>query len=200
MVIKFGRFGEFLACSNYPECKTTKEIAKGDAAEAGDDTIMCEKCGKPMTLKRSRFGQFFACTGYPDCRNTKDPRLLKAGIPNEPQPPANSAGVLRAAATAHSGFPASPIAATSARSAAARASADADRVKCPQCGQVIAAPLAARHFSIRAIATRSANSEREAGAASVRSAARSICSRSRPNATATTRPATISAATRRRSR
>src|SRR5690242_18349426 len=66
MVIKFGRFGEFLACSNYPECKTTKEIAKGDAAEAGDDTIMCEKCGKPMTLKRSRFGQFFACTGYPD--------------------------------------------------------------------------------------------------------------------------------------
>ena len=66
MVIKFGRFGEFLACSNYPECKTTKEIAKGDAAEAGDDTIICEKCGKPMTLKRSRFGQFFACTGYPD--------------------------------------------------------------------------------------------------------------------------------------
>src|SRR5439155_15430715 len=56
MVIKFGRFGEFLACSNYPECKTTKEIAKGDAAEAGDETIICEKCGKPMQLKRSRLG------------------------------------------------------------------------------------------------------------------------------------------------
>ena len=92
MVIKFGRFGEFLACSNYPECKTTKEIAKGDAAEAGDDTIICEKCGKPMTLKRSRFGQFFACTGYPDCRNTKDPRLLKAGLPTEPQPPCEICG------------------------------------------------------------------------------------------------------------
>ena len=92
MVIKFGRFGEFLACSNYPDCKTTKEIAKGDAAEAGDDTIMCEKCGKPMTLKRSRFGQFFACTGYPDCRNTKDPRLLKAGLPTEPQPPCEICG------------------------------------------------------------------------------------------------------------
>jgi len=92
MVIKFGRFGEFMACSNYPECKTTKEIAKGDAAEAGDETIICEKCGKPMTLKRSRFGQFFACTGYPECRNTKDPRLLKANIPNEPQPPCELCG------------------------------------------------------------------------------------------------------------
>lgn len=92
MVIKFGRFGEFLACSNYPECKTTKEIAKGDAADAGDETIICDKCGKPMALKRSRFGQFFACTGYPDCKNTKDPRLLKANIPNEPQPPCENCG------------------------------------------------------------------------------------------------------------
>ena len=92
MVIKFGRFGEFLACSKYPECKTTKEIAKGDAAEAGDDTIICEKCGKGMTLKRSRFGQFFACSGYPDCKNTKDPRLLKANIPQEPQPPCENCG------------------------------------------------------------------------------------------------------------
>jgi DNA topoisomerase-1 len=92
MVIKFGRFGEFLACSNYPECKTTKEIAKGDAAEQGDETIICDKCGKPMQLKRSRFGQFFACTGYPDCKNTKDPRLLKANIPTEPQPPCEHCG------------------------------------------------------------------------------------------------------------
>ena len=92
MVIKFGRFGEFLACSNYPECKTTKEIAKGEAAEAGDETIICDKCGKPMQLKRSRFGQFFACTGYPDCKNTKDPRLLKANIPTEPQPPCENCG------------------------------------------------------------------------------------------------------------
>jgi DNA topoisomerase-1 len=94
MIIKFGRFGEFLACKNYPECKTTKEIAKGDAAEAtaDDEQIMCEKCGKPMTLKRSRFGQFFACTGYPDCKNTKDPKLLKANIPTEPQPPCENCG------------------------------------------------------------------------------------------------------------
>jgi DNA topoisomerase-1 len=94
MVIKFGRFGEFLACTNYPECKTTREMAKGAAAEAEADgeQIVCEKCGKPMQLKRSRFGQFYACTGYPECKNTKDPRLLKANIPNEPQPPCELCG------------------------------------------------------------------------------------------------------------
>jgi len=96
MVIKFGRFGEFLACSNYPECKTTKEMPKGDAAEAtsDDEQIICDKCGKPMTLKRSRFGQFFACTGYPDCKNTKDPKLMKqaANLPSEPQPPCENCG------------------------------------------------------------------------------------------------------------
>jgi len=94
MVIKFGRFGEFLACSNYPECKTTREMAKGAAAEAEaeGEQLVCDKCGKPMQLKRSRFGQFYACTGYPECKNTKDPRLLKANIPTEPQPPCELCG------------------------------------------------------------------------------------------------------------
>jgi DNA topoisomerase I len=96
MVIKFGRFGEFMACSNYPECKTTKEMAKGDAATAtaDDEQIICDKCGKPMQLKRSRFGQFFACSGYPDCKNTKDPKLMKeaANLPSEPQPPCENCG------------------------------------------------------------------------------------------------------------
>ncbi|MEA2239662.1 MAG: topoisomerase [Thermoanaerobaculia bacterium] len=93
MAIKFGRFGEFLACSNYPECKNTKETARGDAAETPEgEAIVCDKCGKPMQLKRSRFGQFYACTGYPDCKNTKDPKLLKANIPNEPQPPCENCG------------------------------------------------------------------------------------------------------------
>ena len=94
MVIKFGRFGEFLACSNYPECKTTREMAKGAAAEAEaeGEQLVCDKCGKPMQLKRSRFGQFYACTGYPECKKTKDPRLLKANIPTEPQPPCELCG------------------------------------------------------------------------------------------------------------
>ncbi len=93
MVIKFGRFGEFLACSNYPECKTTKEMARADIPEQPEgEQVTCDKCGKPMQLKRSRFGQFYACTGYPDCKNTKDPRLMKADIPTEPQPPCENCG------------------------------------------------------------------------------------------------------------
>jgi DNA topoisomerase-1 len=89
MVIKFGRFGQFLACSNYPECRTTREIAKpqtsaaeGDGAQAktnaageagaeGEEAETCELCAKPMALKRGRFGQFLGCTGYPDCRNIR---------------------------------------------------------------------------------------------------------------------------------
>jgi DNA topoisomerase-1 len=93
MAIKFGRFGEFLACTNYPDCKNTKEQLRGNEAEQPEgEAINCEKCGKPMQLKRSRFGQFYACTGYPDCKHTKDPRLLKADIPTEPQPPCENCG------------------------------------------------------------------------------------------------------------
>lgn len=76
MVRKFGRFGEFLACTNYPECKTTRDLPKSHPkadeeshAEAAEET--CENCGKPMISKRGRFGQFFACTGYPDCKATR---------------------------------------------------------------------------------------------------------------------------------
>jgi len=76
MVKKFGRFGEFLACANYPECKTTRELPKANA-EAGEEAQTeavqetCENCGRPMILKRGRFGQFIACTGYPDCKTTR---------------------------------------------------------------------------------------------------------------------------------
>ena len=78
MAIKFGRFGQFLACTNYPECKNTRELAKpavangeGAAEENPYADETCEKCGKPMTLKRGRFGQFLACTGYPECKTTR---------------------------------------------------------------------------------------------------------------------------------
>jgi DNA topoisomerase-1 len=77
MVIKWGRNGEFLACSGYPECKNTKEFARND-----DGTISivepkattdekCETCSAPMVVKRGRFGEFLACSRYPDCKQTK---------------------------------------------------------------------------------------------------------------------------------
>jgi DNA topoisomerase-1 len=95
MAMKFGRFGEFLACTNYPDCKNTKETAKpNDVEQPEGEVVTCDKCNKPMQLKRSRFGQFYACTGYPDCKNTKDPKLLKANanLPSEPQPPCETCG------------------------------------------------------------------------------------------------------------
>jgi DNA topoisomerase-1 len=82
MVIKFGRYGQFLACTNYPECKTTRDIPKvhdeagEEVAEAAAEET-CENCGRPMVMKRGRFGPFLACTGYPDCKTTR--KIQKGG-------------------------------------------------------------------------------------------------------------------------
>ncbi len=71
MIIKLGRFGKFLACTNYPECKTTKPL--GDEKKLNEEfsNEVCEKCGKPMQVKRGRFGAFLGCSGYPKCKNLK---------------------------------------------------------------------------------------------------------------------------------
>ena len=69
MVIKFGRYGKFLACSGFPECKNAKPLAGTPEAEGTNE--ICDKCGKPMQIKRGRFGTFLGCTGYPDCKNIK---------------------------------------------------------------------------------------------------------------------------------
>src|SRR5262249_52499083 len=89
MAIKFGRFGQFLACTNYPECKNTRELAKpaaangeGAAEENPYAEETCEKCGRPMALKRGRFGQFLACTGYPECKTTR--KITKSGVAAAP--------------------------------------------------------------------------------------------------------------------
>ncbi|MFH0799436.1 MAG: type I DNA topoisomerase [Pseudomonadota bacterium] len=76
MVIKWGRHGEFLACSAYPDCRSTKEFIRTDegevkAQEAPTTDEKCEKCGSPMAVKRGRFGPFLACTNYPTCKTTR---------------------------------------------------------------------------------------------------------------------------------
>ena len=92
MVQKWGQFGSFLACSAYPECKNTKEIAKEEteadkeangANGADAEPEPCENCGKPMALKRGRFGQFLACTGYPECKTTRK-IASSGGAPKKP--------------------------------------------------------------------------------------------------------------------
>jgi DNA topoisomerase-1 len=80
MVIKWGRYGKFLACSNYPECKNTRQLAGGegtDAPEVHEDVAaaVCPKDGQPMVLKKGRFGPFLACSRYPECKETR--RLVR---------------------------------------------------------------------------------------------------------------------------
>ncbi|HEX4497136.1 MAG TPA: type I DNA topoisomerase [Thermoanaerobaculia bacterium] len=78
LVMRFGRFGPFVACSTYPECKYSRNIDETPAAAPADGSAPaeeevppCELCGKPMALKRSRFGTFYGCTGYPECKNIR---------------------------------------------------------------------------------------------------------------------------------
>ena len=65
MVMKRGRFGPFMACSTYPECKNTKRITR--APEPTDR--ICDKCGAQMVIRHGRFGPFLACSAYPTCKN-----------------------------------------------------------------------------------------------------------------------------------
>jgi len=72
MIKKKSRFGkEFLACSRYPECKTTLSLDKeGKPVELPKIERTCDECGKPMEVKMGKRGPFLACTGYPECKNT----------------------------------------------------------------------------------------------------------------------------------
>ncbi len=70
MAVKFGFRGKFLACTGYPECKSTKSIG-GEAEETAPTGVVCEKCGANMILKFGRFGKFLACEKYPECKSTK---------------------------------------------------------------------------------------------------------------------------------
>ncbi|OGY72015.1 MAG: DNA topoisomerase I [Candidatus Jacksonbacteria bacterium RIFCSPLOWO2_02_FULL_43_9] len=76
MVIKIGRYGKFLACTGYPECKNTHPIDSNGDPIPEKEPIMtdekCEKCGKPMVKKDGRFGPFLACSDYPTCKSTKN--------------------------------------------------------------------------------------------------------------------------------
>ncbi len=92
MLIKNGRFGPFLACSNFPECKNIKSMTKKSPEEEEKMNAIneqykdtkCEKCGEPMVVKVGRFGPFLACSGYPKCKNIKniaDPNAPKIPCP-----------------------------------------------------------------------------------------------------------------------
>ncbi len=86
MVIKLGRFGKFLACTGFPDCKNTKpveEVGK-DGEHVHTEPLNvepCEKCGSEMVMKQGRYGKFLACSKYPDCKNIRSLSDIKTGIP-----------------------------------------------------------------------------------------------------------------------
>src|SRR6266404_4692550 len=78
MVLKKGRFGQFFACSGYPDCKTTKQI--GGEQKKSDVPLdeKCPQCGNNLVLKYGRFGEFTACSNYPTCKYVKQKTI---GVP-----------------------------------------------------------------------------------------------------------------------
>lgn len=75
LVSKFGRFGKFIACSNYPNCryteKTTVEKKQEEEIKKQNPQEKCELCQSPMIIKKGRFGFFLGCSNYPQCKNIK---------------------------------------------------------------------------------------------------------------------------------
>ena len=74
LLLRSGRFGNFIACSGFPKCKYTEQCdAEGNAVEKKEEVAedKCDKCGSDMIVKNGRNGQFLACSNYPDCKNTK---------------------------------------------------------------------------------------------------------------------------------
>jgi DNA topoisomerase-1 len=81
MVVKFGRNGEFLACSGYPECTNTANFTRDEKGiirieeaqpQAQEKMGTCPECGSDLVLKKARTGsRFIACSGYPDCKYTQ---------------------------------------------------------------------------------------------------------------------------------
>jgi DNA topoisomerase I len=78
MVLKKGRFGQFYACSGYPDCKTTKQI--GGEQKKADVPLdeKCPQCQNNLVQKYGRFGEFVACSNYPKCKYVKQKTI---GVP-----------------------------------------------------------------------------------------------------------------------
>jgi DNA topoisomerase-1 len=72
MLKRWSRNGWFLGCSNYPGCKSTRDLGvDGTPTQPRETGIACDKCGKAMVIRSGRFGEFLSCAGYPECKNAK---------------------------------------------------------------------------------------------------------------------------------
>jgi len=71
MVLKRGRFGQFMACTGYPDCKTTRRLDQGKRVPDIPLDELCPKCGRNLMIRHGRYGEFTTCSGYPDCKYVK---------------------------------------------------------------------------------------------------------------------------------
>jgi len=71
MVLKRGRFGQFMACTGYPDCKTTRRLDQGRKVPDIPLDELCPKCGRNLVIRHGRYGEFTSCSGYPDCKFVK---------------------------------------------------------------------------------------------------------------------------------
>ena len=84
MVVRIGRYGKFLSCSKFPECKGMKDLSGGEEAldyNKYDHPTECPKCKKRLVLKNGKYGKFWACEDYPNCKGIV-PLLLKDKCPD----------------------------------------------------------------------------------------------------------------------
>ena len=71
MVLKRGRFGQFMACTGYPDCKTTRRLDQGKKVPDIPLDEKCPQCGRNLLLRHGRYGEFISCSGYPECKWVK---------------------------------------------------------------------------------------------------------------------------------
>ncbi|AEB10459.1 type I DNA topoisomerase [Desulfobacca acetoxidans] len=109
LLIKWGKTGEFLGCSGYPECRYTRNFSRDEqgrivpeeknnvpAPDLPEITEVCPKCGQTLVAKQGRFGPFLACPGYPKCRYTRSLQEEEGEVEAVPCPQPDCTGVLRA--------------------------------------------------------------------------------------------------------
>jgi DNA topoisomerase-1 len=69
MVVRLGKYGKFLSCSRYPECKNTKRLTQPQQPQPTGEK--CPECGRDLVRREGRFGTFVGCSGYPECKYVK---------------------------------------------------------------------------------------------------------------------------------
>ncbi|MDA2932566.1 type I DNA topoisomerase [Nitrospinae bacterium AH-259-F20] len=86
MVKRWGKYGRFLACSAYPECRNTRDLdtqpSEHPEIQLAPDESPCPECGSPLAVRKGRFGPFIACSSYPKCRYVK-PNITGVTCPEE---------------------------------------------------------------------------------------------------------------------